>query len=201
MEWKNDPSKELRLTEVVLSGDQKNYHAWQHRQWAIQTFGLFDDELQYTENLLLQDVRNNSAWNERFFVITCPKNKNLLPKGGGGPVLKDPMLSDELCLVQEAIEGVPENESAWNYLRGLQDHADESVAPAFRRKVMEFCQTLFDNKVRSIYLLGFMIDQFRDQGGEDNLKKAEELCHDLATKHDVIRKEYWLYISSQLSNE
>ena len=34
----NDGTKELRLTEMVLSQDAKNYHAWQHRQWAIKTF-------------------------------------------------------------------------------------------------------------------------------------------------------------------
>ena len=30
--------KELRFCEIVLSEDPKNYHAWQHRQWAIETF-------------------------------------------------------------------------------------------------------------------------------------------------------------------
>ena len=34
----NDPSKELLLTEKILDLDAKNYHAWQHRQWAIETF-------------------------------------------------------------------------------------------------------------------------------------------------------------------
>jgi hypothetical protein len=33
-----DNSKEMRLTEIALSQDAKNYHAWQHRQWIIQTF-------------------------------------------------------------------------------------------------------------------------------------------------------------------
>lgn len=49
VEWLNDPSKELKLTEEgpkkelklteeVLAMDAKNYHAWQHRQWAIKTY-------------------------------------------------------------------------------------------------------------------------------------------------------------------
>lgn len=33
-----NPEKELRFCEIVLSEDPKNYHAWQHRQWAIETF-------------------------------------------------------------------------------------------------------------------------------------------------------------------
>jgi len=38
IEWTQDPSKDLRLTEIVLSRDAKNYHAWQHRQWIVKTF-------------------------------------------------------------------------------------------------------------------------------------------------------------------
>ena len=38
VQWTQDPSKELRLTEIVLSQDAKNYHAWQHRQWVLKTF-------------------------------------------------------------------------------------------------------------------------------------------------------------------
>ena len=49
VEWTNDPSKELRFTEIILNLDAKNYHAWQHRQWAIQTFQLFDNELAYID--------------------------------------------------------------------------------------------------------------------------------------------------------
>ena len=49
--------------------DQKNYHAWQHRQWVLQTFKLFEQELEYIDRLILDDIRNNSAWNQRFFVI------------------------------------------------------------------------------------------------------------------------------------
>lgn len=38
VEWLNDPSEELALTESVLELDAKNYHAWQHRQWVLQTY-------------------------------------------------------------------------------------------------------------------------------------------------------------------
>lgn len=38
VEWLNDPSFELELTEAILDIDAKNYHAWQHRQWAMLTY-------------------------------------------------------------------------------------------------------------------------------------------------------------------
>lgn len=39
VEWINEPGVELEVTEAVLEADDKNYHAWQHRQWVIHTFG------------------------------------------------------------------------------------------------------------------------------------------------------------------
>ena len=70
VEWLNDPSEELALTEAVLAEDAKNYHAWQYRQWIITTYSLWDKELDYVDKLLEADMRNNSAWNQRYFVIT-----------------------------------------------------------------------------------------------------------------------------------
>ena len=68
-EWSNDGSKEIELTDKIFIKDEKNYHAWQHRQWAVKRFGLFDEELKFTEKLLLSDIYNNSAWNHRYFII------------------------------------------------------------------------------------------------------------------------------------
>lgn len=40
VEWLNDGSRELEFTNEILLEDAKNYHAWQHRQWALATFKL-----------------------------------------------------------------------------------------------------------------------------------------------------------------
>ena len=66
----SDGSNEIGMTNLILAKDEKNYHAWQHRQWAIKTFDLFDGELEVTVELLKSDVYNNSAWNHRYFVHT-----------------------------------------------------------------------------------------------------------------------------------
>ena len=42
----HDGSREIDFTNIILAKDEKNYHAWQHRQWAIKNFGLFEGELQ-----------------------------------------------------------------------------------------------------------------------------------------------------------
>jgi len=208
VEWTNDPSKELRFTEIILNLDAKNYHAWQHRQWAIQTFQLFDNELAYIDRLLETDVRNNSAWNQRFFVITSPRNENLKSSGGGNSVISGKILDDEVDFTCRAITQVPRNESAWNYLRGLVEHSDESVVGSLKQKVTTFCEELMNggggrdsddgNSCQSPYLMAMLVDLYKESGEDEDTKKAVELCKDLAGKHDTIRKEYWEFTANGL---
>jgi protein farnesyltransferase/geranylgeranyltransferase type-1 subunit alpha len=39
-------------------------------QWVLQTFGMWEKEMEVIENLLKEDHRNNSVWNHRYFVIS-----------------------------------------------------------------------------------------------------------------------------------
>lgn len=36
----------------------------------IQTYELWDGELDYINMMLEQDLRNNSAWNQRYFIVS-----------------------------------------------------------------------------------------------------------------------------------
>ncbi len=96
----------MRLTEIILSQDAKNYHAWQHRQWVLDTFKLFEQEMEFVERLLEEDVRNNSAWNQRYFIVK---------KTTG---FTEEVINRELKFTVGTIKKVSANESAWNYLRG-----------------------------------------------------------------------------------
>lgn len=70
IDWLDDSTQELGFTASILRPDAKNYHAWQHRQWVIKKFDLWDNELEYVDKLLTEDLRNNSAWNQRYFVLS-----------------------------------------------------------------------------------------------------------------------------------
>ncbi|RZL66026.1 MAG: hypothetical protein EOP29_29175, partial [Rhodococcus sp. (in: high G+C Gram-positive bacteria)] len=63
VEWLKDGSHDKQLTASVLSVDNKNYHAWQHRQWVIKEFNLWEGELEFADAQISMDVQNNSAWN------------------------------------------------------------------------------------------------------------------------------------------
>lgn len=72
---------------------------------------LFDDELIFVDRLIAADVRNNSAWNQRYFVLS---HTGLTPD----------VLLYEINYVMNRIRIVKNNESTWNFLRGLLQHGD-----------------------------------------------------------------------------
>jgi protein farnesyltransferase/geranylgeranyltransferase type-1 subunit alpha len=88
--------------------EPKNYHAWQYRQWILQTFGgPFDAEVRLVDELLRLDVYNNSAWNHRRFVFATMAPLDL--------VWKD----DEISYAQTKLDHDHTNESVLQYLKWL----------------------------------------------------------------------------------
>jgi len=191
VELLQDPSQELKLTESILQQDAKNYHAWQHRQWVIREFGLWDGELAYVDQLLKEDVRNNSAWNQRYFVINNTVK------------FTDDVINREFRYTTDFIRTAVNNESAWNYLKGVMFYRDMSTCP----ELLNFVVELYESNNRSPYLLAFMIDIYEDQmeknpeHAHNVLPKTLELCDMLAKKEDTIRKEYWNYIARSLGQK
>ncbi|KAG8222735.1 hypothetical protein J437_LFUL008132 [Ladona fulva] len=197
VDWMQDPSKELVLTEAILEQDAKNYHAWQHRQWVVRTFNLYDQELEFVSRLIESDIRNNSAWNQRYFVIN---NTTLFTPE---------VIEREVNYTLEKIKIATFNESAWNYLRGVLEQQENGLAGK-DNLVKKFCEELLDTsekgKTKSPYLLAYVVDLLEESmgRGEDvpqNLEKALEICKSLSSTHDTIRREYWNYISQSLEKK
>lgn len=189
VEWLRDPSQELEFTERILINDAKNYHAWQHRQWVIKEFQLWKGEIAYIDRLIAEDVRNNSAWNQRYFVVINTTKYT------------DEVLAKEFKYTKELINSTPHNESAWNYLRGIFLDREKHSYPG----LVDFCEELYSQSVRSPYLLGFLVecceDALESKDGEkksEAFEKAVKLCESLADEYDTIRSEYWKYISRSL---
>jgi len=215
----------MRFVEIILARDAKNYHAWQHRQWALKTFQLWENEMAFVERLLEDDIRNNSAWNQRHFVIV--NTTRFTPE----------VLSAEVKYAQEAIRKTPHNESPWNYLRGiLMQQLDQSKEPMFKYPgIQEFASDLLaaEEKLtdlppeqKSSYLHSFRVDLLENElehrqweadvgggegggggGGEGGeirqskaakLTEATKICEELAKEIDPIRKNYWEYFSRSL---
>lgn len=72
---------------------------------------LFENELNFVDRLIASDVRNNSAWNQRFFVLN---HTGFTPD----------VIQREIKYVMNRIQLVKNNESTWNFLRGLLQHGN-----------------------------------------------------------------------------
>ncbi|CAN7939645.1 unnamed protein product, partial [Ixodes hexagonus] len=189
VEWLHDASLEKAFTASILQMDAKNYHAWQHRQWSISEFDLWDGELDYVSTLLKEDVRNNSAWNQRFYVISNTTG------------FTDEVLDREVAYTFECIRKAVHNESPWNYLRGILDAASAGDRP----DVEEFCEQLYAEGCRVAYLLAFMVDSMADKLATipdvRMYRRALEFCKRLAEEEDVIRKEYWIFVARGIEGQ
>lgn len=196
VEWLRDGSNDKQLTASVLAIDNKNYHAWQHRQWVIKEFALWEGELEFTDTQLAIDVRNNSAWNHRFFVVKEIRRHE-----------DAEWIQEELINVQNRIEQVPTNESAWSYLRGLLTITFNGLTS--QRQIHEFCDKLYVSKgCRSSHLLSFILDMIYEELTKSNRvrtqkdksalkKKADDICETLKTT-DQVRSRYWSYIGLKM---
>jgi protein farnesyltransferase/geranylgeranyltransferase type-1 subunit alpha len=133
-----DVERELVFTALAFEDDEKNYHAWAHRQWALLfraggcggggaaagggeggggAEALWEAERAFAGALLTHDVHNNSAWNHRWFTLT---------RGGGAPHAVAPALrppaaavAEEVAFSLAALRAEPRNEAAWSHLRAL----------------------------------------------------------------------------------
>lgn len=190
VEWTDDPSQEKDITESAINQDAKNYHAWQHRQWVVKRFSLYEGELEFTEKLIDVDVRNNSAWNHRYFTINNSTG------------FSDDVIGTEIGVTLKNINKAKENESSWNYLRGLIFQSNNGLSR--NKEITSFCENLYQGGNRSIFLLSLIIDMCKEQLDKDikdpsyELSRGIELCEELANKLDCIRANYWNYLADSL---
>lgn len=218
--------KEQAFIERMFELDAKNYHVWSYRQWLVRGFGLLPavpsdsdgkveddgetttttttdfDELAFTDRMLRADVRNNSAWCHRWFIL------NASPSSGSANFQTSPSLrGSEMQYVQAAIRRAPQNQSAWNYLRGLVREAgilspnNATVeAAAERQELRAFIEEFAglgegDGVVSSFALdLGAEVWGFDegDKGAEGEARtKALKALELLETTYDPLRARYW----------
>ncbi|KAL8952416.1 MAG: hypothetical protein Q9222_001693 [Ikaeria aurantiellina] len=176
----------------MLSKDVKNYHVWSYRQWLVRHFSLWDAELPYIETLLTSDVCNNSAWNHRWFVFF---GHYVDPSSGKGTdevanIVDEDLIDREVEYVKGKIQLAPQNQSPWNYLRGLLR----------KRGALGECKGFAEEFVgdmgaggegcRSSHALDFLADCWAE---EKEAEKAGLALEMLARRWDPIRKNYWNY--------
>lgn len=158
---------------------------------------LFDNELEFVDKLLSADVRNNSAWNQRYFVL---KHIGLTPE----------TVQRELHYAMNRIRLIKNNESSWNFLRGLIESGNYSTSQF--PDVETFVEELYTAGNRSPYLLAFLVDMYSEKtlkiyeansydDPEVLARKVYEICDMLANHYDTIRYKYWKYVQQKFRDE
>jgi len=197
------PIPELAFIEGVLDIDGKNYHTWSYRQWLLAYFNdpvMWAGEIPYIERMLEEDVRNNSAWHHRFFVVWDSGIR-------GGDENREETLRRELWFVKEKIALAPNNDSAWNYLRGILKRAGQPFS-SVRKFIMPYTVPLAETSDQAVLdledpppsagsqlpcppALEFLAEILEENPTKEGVEHAVVLYHRLAHEVDTIRKAYW----------
>ncbi|KAI1367573.1 prenyltransferase alpha subunit [Xylaria arbuscula] len=190
-------ASELEFLADILEKDTKNYHVWSYRQYLVRKLGLWDleDEMRTIELLISQDVRNNSAWSHRFFLVFDNPHQSTPGSHSTEYDSKVPadVIDREISYGQEKIELAPQNQSPWNYLRGVLVKGGKPLGT-----VREFAETFITalgegedkEEVRSSHALDLLADIYKEAGEKD---KADLCLRRLGEKWDRIREAYWEY--------
>ncbi|TGO16334.1 hypothetical protein BTUL_0029g00240 [Botrytis tulipae] len=181
------------LTQM-FDEDAKNYHVWSYRQYLVLKLDMFNEaELMSVEDLIRRDVRNNSAWSYRFFLVfSDPKysTKGLKANEFDGKIPKE-IVDREIEYAKSATYEAPQNQSSWNYLRGVlrKGGVKSESLEEFAGDFVKLGDA--DGKgedIRSSHALDFLADVWAEKGEWEKADKALELLGD---KYDKIRKNYW----------
>lgn len=199
-----DAVKKLARSEIDflnrhLEEDTKNYHVWSYRQYLVGKLQLWNlGELLSTQNMIEDDIRNNSAWSHRFYIVfSDPKHATGdLPPTVHDPKVPSDIIEREIKYAKEKILLAPQNQSSWNYLRGVLAKAGRKVSVE-----IDFAEQFVSNlgqeneEVKSSHALDLLADAYKVEGEKD---KAKLCLQRLADRWDPVRAGYWNYRISEL---
>jgi protein farnesyltransferase/geranylgeranyltransferase type-1 subunit alpha len=198
---------EIRFLEEMFDQDKKNYHVWSYRQYLVRKLDLWSsategseevNELESLEKRVEEDVRNNSAWSQRFFLVFS--DPAYTTPGARATEKDDKIPADiierEIKYAQDAIRKAPQNQSPWNYLRGVLKKAgrEMSTVEGFAKEFVQLGGPS-EESVKSSHALDLLAEVWGAAGDKQNAQKAFSL---LSEKYDPVRKNYWAWRSAAL---
>ena len=98
---------------------------------------------------------------------------------------------------KDAIRRAPQNQSPWNYARGILRHRQMSL-DTLESFASEFAPIEDPEDIRSSHALDLLADINADKSNGSGKDRAFKAWDMLATKFDPIRRNYWNYRKEQL---
>ncbi|KAL7668916.1 hypothetical protein ACOME3_009598 [Neoechinorhynchus agilis] len=194
------PLDEEKFLNVAFDAEPKNYHAWQYRHWLCRmtTTTNWVGEHAFTDRMIHFDVRNNSAWNHRFFVLEQQYQEASDSKNDE----RNNLVSRELRFALASIRQCSNNESAYNYLRGIlerfdSNHVDLEMVNNY------FEQMNVDERLSLEMKLFLSRDRYLRESKKGN-DCYEQLVRDIdgfiskLIEIDPIRTNYWMYVADSM---
>ena len=194
--------QEVEFMDEMFHEDAKNYHVWSYRAWLVKKLGFWgEEELRNTESWIQRDVRNNSAWSHRFFLVFndpgyCTEGCKATEVDPGIP--RD-IVDREMRYAMEKIGEAPQNQSPWNYLRGILRKGGRELGTV-EGFAVEFARIGEgeQEEVNSSHALDLLADIWAENGERG---KADTALRLLGEKYDRIRRNYWEWKREQLNEE
>ncbi|KAI2615927.1 protein prenylyltransferase [Hypoxylon sp. NC1633] len=199
----NLADSEQKFIVQMLELDTKNYHVWSYRQYLVRKLGMWGDtELQSIETMILEDVRNNSAWSHRFFVVFSDPSHTTPDSHATehDPKVPADIINREVEYAKSKIELAPQNQSPWNYLKGVLIKGGRKLGTIkdFALGFVDQVDSETEAKVYSTHAMDHLAEIFKEEGDKDS---ADLYLRKLGEKWDPIRRGYWEYRRRLLEQE
>jgi protein farnesyltransferase/geranylgeranyltransferase type-1 subunit alpha len=202
-----DDVAQLARTETAFLGqmlaqDTKNYHVWSYRQYLVRRLGMWGEaERASIEAMIDDDVRNNSAWSHRFFLVFSDPAQATPDSRATehDPKVPPGVVDGEVAYAAAKIALAPQNQSPWNYLRGVLVKGGRplgSVRDTAEKYVARLGEGDDNEDVRSSHALDLLADICLEAG---DVQMADLCLQRLALRWDRIRRGYWEYRRKMLS--
>lgn len=188
-------TQERLFLQKILAEDTKNYHVWSYRSYLVGKLNLFGsvEELRAIEAMIDDDVRNNSAWSHRFFLVfSNPEHATSgVAATEADPKVPAAVVDREVEYAQQKIRLAPQNQSGWNYLRGVLVKGGRKLGTV-EEFASGFVKGLGEGEdgedVLSTHALDLLAEIYAEKGDKE---RADLSLRRLGQKWDRIRVGYW----------
>ena len=135
VELSGNYSLEKEYCDSYIRMDNKNIHSWSHRLWVVQTYNLWDGELEYTDRKNRNSINDQIIWILIFLIIVLGLIVFLYLLISmqifmiHSMILQEAsqQIPDEIEYTIEKLNKAPHNEACWNYIPGLMKHYENQA--------------------------------------------------------------------------